>query len=97
MEHAFSACCLEPHELLSVTLQASRALDVALVGWEAYQRWEKSGGNLKSAGGLASRGRRISWTVPAATPPYVMMLMLWNRGMRDVDVEIVADARRLAT
>ena len=96
-QHAFSVCCLESHELLSITLQASRAVDVALVDWEAYDRWEKFGGNLKSAGGLASRSRRISWTVPATTPPYVMMLMLWNRGMRDVDVEIVADARPLAT
>jgi hypothetical protein len=94
LDRVFSACCMEPDEGLSLTLKASRLVDIALVDWEAYARWEKSGGSaIPGMSDLATRGRRIRWTARSTAPPYIKMLMLWNPGDCDADVEIVAVAR----
>jgi hypothetical protein len=95
LDRVFSACCIEPGEVLSLTLKASRSVDIALVDWGTYARWEKSRGNLiPGKTDLTTRGRLIRWTAHTTAPPYIKMLMLLNGGECDADIEVVVSARR---
>jgi hypothetical protein len=76
-------------------LRASRSVDIALVDWVTYARWEKSRGTLiLGKSDLITRGRLIRWKAHTTAPPYIKMLMLLNRGECDADIEVVASARR---
>ena len=77
------ACCLEPNEILFVTLTANDPFDAALVDWDAYQTWAAHGADDMPPGGqFANDTRSIDWEGRTEDLPYIMVLVVFNPGKR---------------
>jgi len=62
--------CLEPDELLVLTLAAARPIDATLVHWDAYCQWQESGGEGMPVGNrFVNDSLAATWQSWATTPP----------------------------
>jgi hypothetical protein len=85
------ACCLEPSDILLLTLAATDPFDAALVDWEDYQLWNTSGGEgMPSGDHFANDTRSVVWKGQALDPPYVAVLVIMNPGRRESCVTVEA-------
>jgi len=85
------ACCLEPSEILLLTLTATDPFDAALVDWEDYQLWHASGREgMPSGDHFANDTRSITWKDQAMSPPYIAVLVIMNPGRRKSCVTVEA-------
>jgi hypothetical protein len=85
------ACCLEPNEVLLLTLAATVPIDAALVDWDAYQLWAANAGNGMPAGNhFANDTRAVTWKSQAVSPPYIEVLVILNPGEQESCVTIEA-------
>src|SRR5713226_1915750 len=83
------ACCLEPNEVLLLTLAATLPIDAALVDWDAYQLWAASGGDEMPPGNhFANDTRSVTWRGQAVSPPYIEVLVILNPGERESCVTV---------
>jgi hypothetical protein len=85
------ACCLEPSEILLLTLAATDPFDAALVDWEDYQLWDASGGEgMPSGDHFANDTRSVVWNGQVVSPPYIAVLVIMNPGQRESRVTVEA-------
>ncbi len=85
------ACCLEPSEVLLLTLTATSPIDAALVGWDDYQLWDANGGEgMPSGNHFANDTRSVTWKDQALRPPYIAVLVIMNPGRRESCVTVEA-------
>jgi hypothetical protein len=85
------ACCLEPSEILLLTLAATDPFDAALVDWDAYQVWDANGGDgMPSGNHFANDTCSVTWKDQALRPPYIEVLVIMNPGERESCVTVEA-------
>src|SRR5260370_38980478 len=85
------ACCVEPSEVLLLTLTATSPIDAALVGWDDYQLWDANGGEgMPSGNHFANDTRSVTWKDQALRPPYIQVLCIMNPGRRESCVTVEA-------
>jgi hypothetical protein len=85
------AYCLEPSEVLLLTLAATDPIDAALVDWNDYQLWHANGGEgMPSGNHFANDTRSVRWRDQAISPPYIAVLVIMNPGRRESCVTVEA-------
>jgi hypothetical protein len=83
--------CLEPDEALIITLIADQPIDAALVDWDSYRQWTKTGRDGMPIGArFANDAHTATWKSWASKPPYLEVLVLRNPGDREAIVAVEA-------
>ena len=83
--------CLEPDEILIVTLAAPRPIDATLVRWDAYCQWQEGGGEGMPVGNrFANDSRAATWQSWAAIPPYIEVVVI--RNCNDCETTVTIEA-----
>ncbi len=87
--------CLEPGEVLTLSLTATRPIDAVLTDWEAYSDWERAGfEGMPSGHNFVNDCQRASWHEVVTEPPYMLTLVVANPAEEESRVSIEAAVRR---
>lgn len=88
------ACCLEPGEVISITLVAASPIDAVLLDWDAYEAWRAYGeDDMPASAHFANDTRSVSWEGQPAKAPYVMAVVVFNPGRHRNSVTLEARVR----
>jgi hypothetical protein len=83
--------CLEPEESMIVAIIADHTIDAALVDWDSYTEWKRTGTDGMPAGTRFANDAHIaSWKSWATKPPYLEVLVLRNPSDRQAAVAVEA-------
>ena len=84
-------CCLEPGEIVAVSLSASGPVDAALVDLDAYETWEPAD-EMPSSPRFANDTRSVDWQAQPSSPLYTVVLVVFNPGVQSVQVKAIVKA-----
>ena len=83
------AYCLEPGEVISISLRSDEPVDAALVDWDTYLQWQDHGdGGMPASSRFANGTASIEWKGSSTIPPYAQILVVYNPGERNALVVI---------
>ena len=84
-------CCLEPGEIVAVSLSASGPVDAALVDLDAYETWDATD-EMPSSPRFANDTRSVEWQAQPSSPLCTVVLVIFNPGVHSVQVKAIVKA-----
>ena len=84
-------CCLEPGEIVAVSLSASAPVDAALVDLDGYETWDQAD-EMPSSPRFANDTRSVEWQAQPSSPLCTVVLVIFNPGVHSVQVKAIVEA-----